>query len=508
MRRKLFIILSITALAAASCVKEIRKGTDDVESIGFVASLDVSDDIISRGTMTNTTANLAALGGFKVWAIEHAGTWAATPIGGKSYVMNGLSVTSSDGGATWSYGADIMWPGGNNVSFFAYAPIASATITTDSDATPVATFAVVGDDDDQTYGIVDQTDLLIAAPVLDLSGTSYVRPVDIRLKHALSRISFSGLMSDVTDERAIRIKSITLNGLYNSGSARFADPVVWTYTGDPDASYTVTTGTNGGIVNANLGGSSLGTPVQLTTSTGYLFLMPQQLARSLGEDPTMDVTLEIDGTEYSYTSLVFSPNAWEPGRSYNYQIVIGKDDLRVIYIDSNIGLEDWTPSLVLQTVPLTSDRDKDRVKLLYSMSVLNEVRTMSRRYSWFGLYGVNDINHDMVMDVEDLVTSGYADNFTEGQNLMIDLKKLVRNWGVNTEEGNRPWKVSVINYDRATGANADYWTLEPAAQQVDAYSGATLRFPGDPLYNSSLPSPSNEITSRGSIIIKRTNVPY
>lgn len=516
MKHKLFISL-FAPLALLSCANEsVEKGGDGAEKISFATRLD-ADEAITRGTMIKNPADIATAGGFKVWAFSYTGTWQSPE--NRIPMMNGIPVTSSDG-VEWTYGTTPQeWPDGRKVSFFAYAPFASATDIEDAtDGTPRISFAV-------NNNVDDQIDLLISTPVKDQTAvTALGRPVGMYFKHALARISFSGLLvdGDNGDDREIYVKEITINGLYGSGTTPLVDPAVWVPIGDPNKSYSVS------IAGGELEDTQLTHEApMLTTDDSYLFLIPQTLARPLGEDPTMDVVLEIDGTEVEYTSLVFSPQAWLPGKSYNYQIAVHGNTMRIIYIDSDIALDDWNASIILQTMALTSSEDEDRDKerdqknIAHNVNTLNEVRSFlySHLYNWYGLYFVNSLTHDITIDMEALLPDN---RFTNGQHFMIDAKKMINKWeGAGTAAA---CKITVINYendwvivDGSFDPNEDrdigvwQWPDPTAYPNVDATSGATLPalFPkknSNPVEYVEV-QPSATLYNKGSLILKRINNP-
>lgn len=523
MKHKLFISLFAT-LALLSCSNEsVEKGDDGggVEKISFAARLD-PDEAIARGTMINTPENLADAGGFKVWAFSYTGNW-QTPEN-KIPIMNGIPVTSSDG-MEWTYGTTPQeWPEGRKVSFFAYAPFVGATDIEDAaDGTPQIIFTVKGDTLDTNYDVDDQIDLLISTPVKDKTAvTALGRPVGMYFKHALARISFSGLLvdGDNGDDREIYVKKITINGLYGSGTTPLVDPAEWTFVGAPNKSYSVSIA-GGELKNTQLTHEA----PMLTNGQSYLFLIPQTLARPLDEDPTMDVVLNIDGTEVEYTSLVFSPQVWLPGKSYNYQIAVHGNTMRIIYIDTEMGLDDWSPSIVLQTMALTSspdmaaDIERDDKNIAYNIDLLNQVRgfTSSHDYRWYGLYVINSLTHDITIDMEALLP---VNNFKNGQHFMIDANKMVNNWSGAGTPG--ACKISVINYEddwvlvdglpdpnEGRPIGVFQWPDPTVYPNVDATSGATLpkEYYDSGVGANVMVQPSNTIYNKGSIILKRINNP-
>jgi hypothetical protein len=466
------IALAVISTLTLACVPEtvVESGKSD-RGISFATRLEVP---ATRGTVTETPSALASAGGFNVWAFSHEGDWetAAT----KTPIMEALPVTSSDSGVTWSYGTAQDWPLHRRVSFFAYGPRGSASVTDAAyDGTPQVNFTVKD-------AVADQIDLLISEPVVDQRGMTYSGggKVNILFKHALARISFSGLVTDPADTRVITVKEITLNDLYPSGTTALVEPAKWMVSmEDETTSYTVSVADGTLLTNPFDHDGEM-----LTDDDGYLFLVPQLLARD-PDDPTMDVTLEVDGTEVVYSSLLFSPQEWRAGHSYNYQLSISENDLRIVVVDTALELVDFEETIMENAIYLTSDADQDTRNLTFAMDVLNRINGQSATYGYYprmGLYAVNDVTHDITIDMATLPT----DNFTTaGQYLILDLRKLVRSWG--TDPSGNPWTVSLTGYESA-------WSLEPSKQapnDVDASTGATNL------------SPSDSITGRGTFILKK-----
>lgn len=333
----------LIALLVAACGSETaeKAGGGDAGHISFSTRLD------TRAGVIKDASGLAGKGGFRVWAFGHTGNWDDPTPKNALPGLDGTSVTSSTGGTTWTYGTPVYWPSDRRVSFFAYGPTAGATVGTPAaDGTPVIDFTVPA-------APQNQTDLLVAMPVMNQQDMSYSKgqPVSLLFKHTLARVAFSGVLLDAGDTRTIRVTHIVLNKLYGSGSTPLTDPVEWTLAGSPTASYTLTKAAG------NLTGDALTTsPTAVSPTEDYLFLMPQRLARD-SDFASMDVTLEItdvNGTgEVTYNSLVFSPDDWLPGNSYHYQIAVDGEDVRIVMVDSQITLEAWNISIMVQPISLT-----------------------------------------------------------------------------------------------------------------------------------------------------------
>ncbi|MDL2255430.1 fimbrillin family protein [Parabacteroides sp. OttesenSCG-928-K15] len=207
------------------------------------------------------------------------------------------------------------------------------------------------------------------------------------------------------------------------------------------------------------------------------------------------------------------------GRSFNVILHFKGDKITVDFANAdNIQLGGWATSLVLQTIMLSSDRPRDRANMLVALRTLNTInqKSVSHKYSYFGLYGVNDVTHDMIFDVDSLAEAGLLSSFQTGQHVMFDLKKLIRLWGVYEEnpddpeapDEERPFRIILKNYVKHG------WELVSAMQhpnpqvypEVDCTTSATLpaKFPKTANRNDSvLVQLSDTLYAPGSIIIKK-----
>ncbi|MDF9829916.1 fimbrillin family protein [Parabacteroides sp. PF5-6] len=219
------------------------------------------------------------------------------------------------------------------------------------------------------------------------------------------------------------------------------------------------------------------------------------------------------------------------GCSFNIILNFQGDEISVEFAnEDNIKLSGWAASLVLQTIMLTWDRTRDAKNMLFALNALNTINanSISHTYSYFGLYGVNDVDHDMEFDVN--VLASWLSSFKSGQHVMFDLKKLVRNWGTNPgsleddPSDDKPWEVVLKNYDtnwelapaKQTIKIADYptvdwtkWAEDTDQEIVDGITAATLPatngFPkaGGAEGDTVQIQPSPILTDKGTIIIKR-----
>lgn len=478
------IIGALLAVALLSgCGKEsgVDGGDENSTAIGFATT------VTTRGTVVDRTDSLAARGGFRVWAYAHPQPWNTDPV--KTPLFNSTVVTSLDQGVTWDYGEPVSWPANNYVSFFAVGPAAATNInSTTIDSKPGVIFQVADP--------LNQFDMVAATALYDQIGAAYSgeKPVILSFKHMLARISFSGIIlnEEAGTRREVSFKSIVLKNLYGSGRTVIdGSNIDWELTGLSNIAYTLTAG--GFLKDEPVSG----TATSITADDHYLFLLPQQLARAEGADPvTMDVVFEVSewvdehghdhAGEESYTSLVFSPGAWEAGRSYNYQLVLDGSELRLIEIDTDTTLDPWSIGEMVQPVPLVilnpgeedpnilneaHAKDIARIKSALSGFVYlkkndNLGNDLINQNKYFAIYIKNAINHDIVIDMRG--DNDFNAAFDEGDEILFDIKKLVGldEWG--HEEGVADYPDGKRNYTFQVLLDEAYWDLRDAFQPYDS----------------------------------------
>ena len=485
------LLLLFICAAALSCKDgRVEKQDDGTGSrINFATKFTESPG--TRGAVLEDAADLAARGGFDVWATSHTAPWESAT--DKGLLLQNVAVTGSVSGddITWSYASKVTWPVGKYVSFFAYGPAASATPGAVSAAgSPTLAFSV-------KPNVKEQVDFTIARPVYNQQAGSYSgsQPVTLFFNHALSRIVLSAQMVNNDVERDIVVKSVKLNNLYYSGTADLgAATTTWSVDQTKMTGYTLSTA--GGELNEVV----LQYPVtNLTTEDGYLFLMPQTLVRTSGLAPSMDVTLDMEGEEDVIEVPISNPEEWLPGKSYNYQLVIDGYDVKLVLVSvEDLTLTDWDVAVMIQPVPLTTNERIDQRRLhsaIESLGHLNLNEDMNTPASddckYFSVYLMNSVTHDITIDL-----TGYEAVFTEGEYLIFDGRKIVGNW--ETDLGTGKGYVFTVNFDTR------YWTLSDALQNVadptDASTGATASA-------TTTPAVTNSITTYGSVIVQRTATP-
>lgn len=118
-------------------------------------------------------------------------------------------------GSTWSYSPAKYWPTNTSdkISFFAYAPYNAAGVTlcsSTSQGYPTFTYAVPATE-------AAQTDLLVAAPVMNQNGGN----VNFTLKHTLTKVSFLVKSGDkyAKEVSALSVTAATKGELYFTNTA-------------------------------------------------------------------------------------------------------------------------------------------------------------------------------------------------------------------------------------------------------------------------------------------------
>lgn len=528
MKRKSFILLAV-AIATLSCVKERteRAGDRAKQKISFSTRFDVT-----RGSIIGTEGDMADKGGFNVWAVGHTAAWASATDKTALVGLDGATVTSPDGGTTWDYGTPVRWPSDRYVSFFACGPAAAATVTM-TGSEPTIDFTVAPQ-------VANQKDLMVAIPRTDQRGSAYSYGASVALffEHALSRVLFSTLLVNEPggSGRTVKVKEIVLGGIYGSGTTAF-NPIDWTPdTGGGMTSYTLSIA-NGALKDGIIGDdAALGEDGIITKDNGYMFLIPQRLARAT-DAPTMDVVLEITKNgkpaETRHESLIVAPIAWEPGKSYNYRIAIDGDDVKLILIDSGLDLKDWNVNIMVQPISLNklsmahlqdeqvteaeieeylpddyenlTDKEKDEARAAAITaaqtaqrirrtktasearlhSALNAFATLSGMTSddipempdnnakYYAVYVSGEVEYDIDIDM----TNTDYDKFPAGKQVIFDIEKLITKWdGVKTtvvDDSGGTSVVSISNYTFSIAFDPQKWELQPARQPYPELDATT-----------------------------------
>ncbi|GHT01205.1 hypothetical protein AGMMS49525_01290 [Bacteroidia bacterium] len=118
-----FSLLGMVALSS-SCATDLYQSNplqSSEREISFKTFADkqLRASVTTAGAMTSFTTS--------AWSHPDAAVSAADPYNG--YVLNGVTVTRSEGGASWDYFPKANRPARDSVDFFAYSPASSVNVT-------------------------------------------------------------------------------------------------------------------------------------------------------------------------------------------------------------------------------------------------------------------------------------------------------------------------------------------------------------------------------------------
>ncbi len=339
--KKIVLILSVAALALASCVKtsDVYTGSPDSRQITFSPLAQPSTKAAVRSEVFPTSY------GMEVRAFQSA------PSAAEYFAKTTFTYSSS----SWHGSTARYWPLSlSTINFFALAGNGlDADDMTIADALASAQVKYAADASDNNSSIAysqsTQSDIMYAfnrgsvtqsGNALSFNGGA---AVPMQFKHALAVVNFQIKAADATST-AISIKKIELNGARYTGvlditnsnanteNGTFSAQLDWT----PDAAVD-------GVVVPNIGNVS--SPVALTTSYApvndettssegtdwaALMIIPKQQKASSPVEygfTTFKITYVLNGREYEYT---YAPSGYtsstpnltvvEAGKKYTYQI--------------------------------------------------------------------------------------------------------------------------------------------------------------------------------------------
>ncbi|MGL5682909.1 MAG: fimbrillin family protein [Marinifilaceae bacterium] len=310
----------------------------DSEHVGMTDALCFSADITTKG-MELANSNMDNFGIFAFYTGTDnwfAAQNSATP----QYLYNKTVTRTQSGGqwSAWSYDPVMYWPKqGEKLSFFAYAPAATAqnNITVSpvtQTGMPTLVYQVSTD-------IKQQQDLLYSLPLLDKQKDAFTNgKVTLAFKHALTKVQFRAKFTPGGEPAAgqyVQINSISLTSINNKASFTCAtEPVmagIWNLQ-STQSNYTVS------IAGNELGNIALSSQYKpLTTGEGTMFLLPQTFGYQ--SEITVVYTLyESNGTpvEEFLTSmpLSFILNGFIMGNGVIFNIQVGVEQPAIIYAET------------------------------------------------------------------------------------------------------------------------------------------------------------------------------
>ena len=314
MKKSLFAILAAAA-CLASCSEVI-----DSPVVGNPISFDnyVGKDAVTRAAVVSNVSSV------NVNAYLHK----ATTSNGANFVANFMSAqTVTKEGDKWVYSPTKYWPASDQVvDFVAWindAPEGVASnieIETNADGqyTSIMNFTVAD-------VVTNQTDLLVATPVLDQNRTLDNSAVNLTFKHLLSRIGFeiqpTGLPAEDDQVNIVELEYVRLNGQFaKSGEVDMtaASPAVSGTV--EDVTYELT-GANFGYTDNRIKPTNAA-----NTDNSYIMLIPQgnvpesitvKYTVTTKETGKPDVVIENE-SEFPLNSDPSTPFAYEAGKAYKY----------------------------------------------------------------------------------------------------------------------------------------------------------------------------------------------
>lgn len=312
------------ALGFTACSDE----TDETPVYGPEGSISFNVTVPKATRATVTTTN--TIDNFRVWAF----------VDGQRF-MDGVEVTRPGEGHNWVYSPIMYWPIGQTVNFYGISP---SDITT-------ATAPVAGDANPDIPGFVNRdglTDLLYSVNMQEQESGR----VQVNFRHALSQLRFKfRRLERPSSEIRVEVIGVDLVGANSVGDFRFPRETTTSSSNEKVRGTWVNQRT---VRTDNL---YTGRAVTLTDDyegiddIKYSFAIPQPLQAGVADDTSVGVFARVKcaiydedtnlklwpkaGTEgydpSSGTAYIYFPlrndksnvTAWEPGKSYNYNITIG-----------------------------------------------------------------------------------------------------------------------------------------------------------------------------------------
>lgn len=285
MKKTIGILLLLTSISFTGCVKEILVDPDKPittdEAIGFKVTGNWDDDeIITRTTIGDIESDA---NGISLFATAE-----------QTSVLTNAHLIHSSG---WTYSNTKYWVNGHSYKFFAVYPY-------DSDA------EFTSDNSKVSFDVNEgTTDYLYDAVERNFSSPLWGKTVNLSLKHALSKVTFS--VQNDSENETITIKKVKLTGEGKSATCTI-DPsgTVFTPTGSSAADYEINYESQPQIVpNGSLDLFSR-------------YVVPQDFsANSVYLEITYPGTNEVINRIDLYNST--SSHKWETNHNYNYVISVG-----------------------------------------------------------------------------------------------------------------------------------------------------------------------------------------
>lgn len=238
--------------------------------------------------------------------------WAKNGTNSNVFGANGTAVTTSDGGATWTYSPVRYWQAGT-YDFYAVAPQGVATGAL-ADGALALTFGTEG------LSLSSQTDIMLAT-ASNITGrfNTDEKPeaVDLEFNHMMSKIGFAVKDAD-NDNVTIKVTSIFISGNHKTAST-YSTTGGWSWMSD-DRTIGQT------LPLANSAGVTIGT-------ADYTTITPSAGIMVFPETCTLEVNVNYSAT-MGASSAVINGSVSIPvnllsGQSYVYKLLISSTDITI-----------------------------------------------------------------------------------------------------------------------------------------------------------------------------------
>lgn len=328
--KKSFFLAAVAITVLAGCAKNEPAQLAQEESITFFAPV--------VGPQTKVYGEIGATyntgESFDVWCVHN--TADITEWGGTAYFSD-IKATYDAVLGGWTLSPKYYWPATGELSFVALSP--SLTNTTAYDAANGFQITSAWSQGATQDAIVD---LMYSEPTFNCVKSSFVNAdndddddsgnykyngVDINFKHALSYILFNvKTTEDYSATTKFRLNTITLSGVYTTGTFTQKDADPWTEdTAGATGTYVAYTNTPG----LEFGNSA----VHAAAAAGKeIILLPQELTAGQ-QKITVNYQISTDnGTTWiDQVQEVDLKNAtveaWEMGKKYTYNLSIGMTEI-------------------------------------------------------------------------------------------------------------------------------------------------------------------------------------
>ena len=207
MKKNLFFMGIAAAAMLASC------SNDEIVEMPQSKAISFNNAFVNNGTrsVVDPSFTKATLGSFAVYGFTQNGQ-----------IFDGQSVSSSNGGETWTYMPPKYWIEGNTYTFAGIAPA----------ETSVSNEIVSGDKVHMIVNFTNEngtTDLLYTAPdpvTVDENFLGNIQPVSMTFNHQLSKVKFS-FVNNMGENYNIKVTNVKITDAKKTGTLTIGEENVW-----------------------------------------------------------------------------------------------------------------------------------------------------------------------------------------------------------------------------------------------------------------------------------------